>query len=111
MADVELVRETEISQDLSFVNYHAPAETGGHLIKLAKKSKEIARAAAADHCPALRIVKQWENGLPREFSFFPAILVKCPPCLSWRVVIDETEISGDLSFSYEVNVCRRKCIL
>ena len=77
----------------------------GILPKWREQSKEIAQAAATDHFPALHIVRQWENGLPRDVSFFPAILIKCPTCLSWCVAIDETEISGDLIFSYKVNVC------
>ena len=38
------------------------------------------------------------------FSSSPAILVKCPPCLSWHVAIDETEISGDLGRSISASV-------
>ena len=68
-AEVDLVRDYDTSRDLSFVNCHSLAETGGDLIKMAGTKNRV-----GDHSPIVPICAMQGNGL----QIFPAMLVKCP---------------------------------
>ena len=94
------MRVSEISRHLSFVNCHAPAEAGGAFDQNSWTTRKYRGGSDADRSPSVSLCsvrEEWSAlAACAMFSSFHAILIKYPPCLSWRLAIKETEISGVL---------------